>query len=129
MLVPTSATCPVGPCTALVGGTHHHLHNFLLGQAGIGGGLYNPLANYSYNPAPDIIVKAAFDASAGHYEVFGVVSQFRDRIFPCVVGISVTTPCPIDGSTNPSAAGAFNDSRTGGGIGANARWSFFYQAC
>ena len=124
VLVPTSATCPVGPCTALVGGTATTYTNFLLGQAGTSGGLYNPLANYSYNPAPDIIVKAALDALGGHYEVFGVISQFRDRIFPCVVGISLTAPCPIDGSTAPSAAGAFNDSRTGGGIGANARWSF-----
>ncbi|MGA8037498.1 MAG: hypothetical protein WA823_14000 [Candidatus Acidiferrales bacterium] len=124
VLVPTSATCPVGPCTALVGGTTTTYTNFLLGQAGVGGGLYNPLANYSYNPAPDIIVKAALDAFGGHYEVFGIVSQFRDRIFPCVVGVSVTTPCPIDGSTAPSAVGAFNDSRTGGGIGANARWHF-----
>ena len=98
VLVPTSATCPVGPCTALVGGTTTTYTNFLLGQAGVGGGLYNPLANYSYNPAPDIIVKAALDAFGGHYEVFGIVSQFRDRIFPCVVGVSVTTPCPIDGS-------------------------------
>jgi hypothetical protein len=122
VLVPTSATCPVGPCTALVGGTTTTYTNFLLGQAGVGGGLYNPLANYSYNSAPDIIVKAALDALGGHYEVFGVVSQFRDRIFPCVVGISATTPCPIDGSTTPSAVGAFNNSRTGGGVGANARW-------
>jgi hypothetical protein len=123
VLVPTSATCPVEPCTALVGGTTTTYTNFLLGQPGTSGGLYNPLANYSYNSAPDIIVKAALDALGGHYEVFGIVSQFRDRIFPCVVGVSVTTPCPIDGSTAPSAVGAFNDSRTGGGVGANARWS------
>ncbi len=125
VLVPTSTTCPVEPCTALVGGTTTTYTNFLLGQSGVGGGLFNPLANYSYNPAPDIILKAALDALGGHFEVFGIVSQFRDRIFPCVVGISPTNPCPIDLSTAPSAAGAFNDSRTGGGVGANARWHFF----
>jgi hypothetical protein len=124
VLVPTSATCPVEPCTALVGGATTTYTNFLIGQAGVGGGLYNPLANYSYNPAPDLVFKAALDALGGHYEVFGIVSQFRDRIFPCVAGISVTTPCPIDGSTAPSGVGAYNDSRTGGGIGANARWHF-----
>ena len=32
VLVPTSATCPVGPCTALVGGTPTTYTNFLLGQ-------------------------------------------------------------------------------------------------
>jgi hypothetical protein len=124
VLVPTSTACPVEPCTALVGGTPTVYTNFLIGQSGASGGLYNPLANYSYNPAPDIILKVALDALGGHYEVFGIVDQFRDRIFPCVVGISATTPCPIDGSTAPSGVGAFNDSRTGGGIGANARWSF-----
>ncbi|MGA7853837.1 MAG: hypothetical protein WCA15_10970 [Candidatus Acidiferrales bacterium] len=125
VLVPTSATCPVGPCTATVGGTTTTFTNFLLGQAGAGGGLYNPLGNYSYNPAPDLIFKAALEPGFGHYEVFGIVSQFRDRIFPCVVGISATSPCPIDGSTAPSGVGAFNNSRTGGGVGANARWSLF----
>ncbi|MGC2282679.1 MAG: hypothetical protein WA603_21885 [Candidatus Acidiferrales bacterium] len=125
VLVPTSATCPVGPCTAMVGGTTTTYTNFLLGQAGTGGGLFNPLANYSYNEAPDLIFKAVLEPGFGHYEVFGIVSQFRDRIFPCVVGISVTTPCPIDGATAPSGVGAFNNSRTGGGIGANARWNLF----
>ncbi len=125
VLVPTSASCPVEPCTATVAGTTTTYTNFLVGQAGTSGGLYNSLANYSYNKAPDVIFKAAFDPGFGHYEIFGVVSQFRDRIFPCVVGISVATPCPIDGSTVLSAVGAYNDSRTGGGIGANARWSFF----
>jgi hypothetical protein len=125
VLVPTSATCPVEPCTATVAGTTTTYTNFLLGSAGTSGGLYNPLANYSYNKAPDVIVKAVWEPGFGHYEVFGIVSQFRDRIFPCVVGISVATPCPIDGSTVLSAVGAYNDSRTGGGIGANARWSFF----
>jgi hypothetical protein len=125
VLVPTSATCPVEPCTATVAGTATTYTNFLLGQAGTSGGLYNPLANYSYNKAPDVIFKAVWEPGFGHYEVFGVVSQFRDRIFPCVVGISVATPCPIDGSTVLSAVGAYNNSRTGGGIGANARWSFF----
>ena len=53
------------------------------------------------------------------------MSRFRDRIFPCEVGVSATTPCPIDQSTVASAVGAFNDARTGGGAGANVRWSFF----
>ncbi|MGC2371997.1 MAG: hypothetical protein WA474_23205, partial [Candidatus Sulfotelmatobacter sp.] len=124
VLVPTSATCPVGPCTATVGGTTTTYTNFLVGQAGAGGGLYDSLANYSYNEAPDLIFKAALEPGFGHYEVFGIVSQFRDRIFPCVLA-TVASPCLVDGSTVPSAAGSFNDSRTGGGVGANARWSLF----
>jgi poly-beta-hydroxyalkanoate depolymerase len=33
---------------------------------------------------PDIIVKAAFEPGFGHYEIFGVMSRFRDRVYPCV---------------------------------------------
>ncbi len=94
---------------------HGNASNFLLGAPGTAGGLYNPTANYSFNSAPDFIVKAAFEPGWGHYEVFGVVSQFRDRVFPN--GTAAT----------PSAAGAFNDSRVGGGIGANARGSLFHK--
>jgi hypothetical protein len=92
---------------------HGNSSNFLIGAPGTAGGLFNPTANYSFNSAPDFVVKAAFEPGWGHYEVFGVVSQFRDRVFP-------------DGAAaTPSAAGAFNDSRVGGGIGANARGSLF----
>src|SRR5579864_8647507 len=62
---------------------HGNSSNFFLGAAGTSGGLYNPTANYSFNSAPDIIVKAALEPGFGHYELFGVVSQFRDRVYPC----------------------------------------------
>src|SRR5208282_5433976 len=119
----------VPPCTATVGGTTTVYTNFLLGATGASGGLYNPLANYSYNPGPDLVFKAALEPGFGHYEVFGVVSQFRDRIFPCEVGtITALTPCTFDTTiTAPSAADAYNDSRTGGGAGANARWNLFQK--
>src|SRR5258707_14816144 len=78
----------------------------------------------------DIIVKAAADPGFGHYEVFGIISTFRNRIFPCaVVGTNAgNTPapaaptvvtCPITGLTTRTAAGAFNDTRVGGGLGAS----------
>jgi hypothetical protein len=92
-------------------------------------------------------VKAAFDPGWGHYEVFGLVSQFRNRIYPCALNTpnaSVTTDadgntiavvqyatgssqvtCAASTATSPSAAGAFNDSRTGGGGGASARVPLF----
>jgi hypothetical protein len=130
VLVPNSTTCPAPAiCTALVGGTTTTYTNFLLGASGTGGGLFNPLANYSYNLAPDLIFKAVLEPGFGHYEVFGIVSQFRDRIFPCATATatSATPEClAIDPAiTAPSAVGASNDSRTGGGIGANARWNLF----
>lgn len=84
---------------------HGNASNFALGIPGNTVGLYNSLANYSLNVFPDIVVKGAFEPGWGHFEIFGVVSQFRDRIYP----------------SSTSAAGASNDHRTGGGIGANAR--------
>jgi hypothetical protein len=79
--------------------------NTLIAAPGDLSGLFNNQANYSFNQTPDFVVKAALDPGWGHYEVFGVVSTFRSRIFPCV-GASATTPC-------------------GGGIGVNARAPFF----
>jgi hypothetical protein len=108
--------------------------NTFLDAPGAGGGLFNfvDTTGYSVNKSPDFIVKAAVDPGFGHYEVFGIVSPFRNRVFPCgVVGTNTTdtapptTPttiaCPVDGSATPSAAGAFNDTRTGGGGGLNFR--------
>jgi hypothetical protein len=109
---PTGGTAVINPTTNV---------NFLLGQAGVGGGLYNSLGNYSYNPSPDFVAKLAFEPGFGHYEVFGVLSQFRDRAFPCVATPSASG-C---GGSATSAAGAFNDSQWTGGVGANVRWSLF----
>ncbi|PYX30979.1 MAG: hypothetical protein DMG77_08005, partial [Acidobacteria bacterium] len=119
--------------------THGNAANFLVGSAGSGGGLYNGAvtgcttsstgvttcsnaANYAFNPSPDIVAKVVFEPGFGHYEVFGVYSRFRDRVFPCV-DISATGTC--DGIVGPSAMGAFNSSKGGGGVGVNARWSLF----
>src|ERR1700758_4974690 len=95
--------------------------NVLIGQAGNSGGLYNPLANYSYNLAPDMIAKVAFEPGWGHYEVFGIARFFRDRIYPNE--IVTTNP---DGTTKitGTADGAFNDSTVGGGLGGSARAPF-----
>jgi hypothetical protein len=102
--------------------THGNGDNFLLGEAGASNS-YNTTANYTANPAPDIIVKAAFDPGFGHYEVFGLADRFTDRIFPCGEVAAATTVC--SGVTGPNAIGAFNASKEGGGVGANARWDFF----
>src|SRR5580700_5317247 len=67
--------------------THNNGANFLVGEQGTSGGLYNPaistcstnaaglttcspVANYSFNPSPDLIAKAVFEPGFGHYEVF-----------------------------------------------------------
>src|SRR5271156_6042199 len=58
-------------------------NNFLVGAPGTSGGLYNPTGTYAYNKTPDFVFKAALDPGWGHYEVFGVVGTFRDRVYPC----------------------------------------------
>jgi hypothetical protein len=105
-------------------------NNFLLGAFGTSGGLYNPLANYQYNPAPDFIVKAVLEPGFGHYELGGIFSDFRDRVFPCVTATAAFPICgtlPTSTTTTVpnqfSAAGAYNDNRAGGGVFANARWN------
>src|ERR1700759_662759 len=124
-----SVVQPTGGTTSLTGNT-------FLDAIGAGGGLFNfaDATGYSINKSPDIILKAALDPGFGHYEVFGIISTFRNRIYPCgVVGRNPTdtappaTPTSITcGSATPttvSSFGAFNDTRTGGGIGASARWT------
>ncbi len=93
---------------------------------------------YTVNKAPDLIFKAAADPGFGHYELFGIVSFFRDRIYPCgVVGtnandtVTPATPTNLTGNcTSPtptvvSSFGATNTSSTGGGFGASALWPLF----
>jgi hypothetical protein len=97
--------------------------NFLFGAYGTSSGLYNPLGNYGYNEAPDFVVKAVFEPGFGHYEIFGVVGEVHDRVFPCVPLTGTTAPAGCTSIT--SGAGAYNDSATTGGVGGNARWALF----
>jgi hypothetical protein len=94
---------------------HGQNANFLVGQFGSSGGTLNPVANYAFSTTPDFVFKAALEPGWGHYEVFGVVSTFRDRVFPNAT------------AEIPSTLGAFNDHRAGGGIGANARVPLFHK--
>lgn len=106
--------------------SHNNAANFLVGAAGTGGGLYNLNANYSFNPSPDVVAKLAFEPGFGHYEIFGVYSRFRDRIFPCE-DIAAATVCGTATKAGPNATTAFNSSKDGGGFGANVRWSFAHK--
>ncbi|MGA2456987.1 MAG: hypothetical protein ABSF85_05435 [Terriglobales bacterium] len=102
--------------------THGNADNFLLGEAGDGKS-YNSLGTYTANPAPDIIAKASFDPGFGHYEIFGLVDRFADRIFPCVLNYG-TAACGTLKAAPTNAINAYNASKEGGGLGANARWRF-----
>lgn len=108
--------------------------NAFVDGPGSGGGLLNfsDTTGYSFNKSPDFIVKAAADPGWGHYELFGIFSAFRNRVYPCaVVGTNAadTTPpatptsitCPVNNSTTSSSVGAYNDTRPGGGFGGSLR--------
>jgi len=105
--------------------THGASNNYLIGAAGANGGLLPSVNNFTYNAAPDFVVKAAFEPVANtHFEVFGIARTFRSRVYPCALTPAGET-CPTDttglGIVGPSGVGAFNDKRFAGGVGANAR--------
>jgi hypothetical protein len=91
--------------------------NFFIGNLGAGSGLYNLSTNYSNNVAPDVIVKGTWDkAHVAHLEVGGLARWFRDRYYP---NQTLATP---------SAAGAQNNTKVGGGAFANIRVSASHWA-
>jgi hypothetical protein len=103
--------------------THNNVSNYLLGEAGATNTNNAFNGTYTANPAPDLIAKIAFDPGFGHYEIFGLVDRFTDRVFPCAEGFATNPVC----AANPAAAstlGVYNASKEGGGVGANARWAF-----
>jgi len=103
---------------------------FLVGGVGAGGGLLNfvDTTGYSNNKTPDFIVKAVSEPGWGHYEVYGIISTFRDRIYPCgPAATAILLPAVCDtgaggAAVGASAVGQFNKSSVGGGVGVNARF-------
>ena len=111
-----------GPQTTYA--NHNSGNNFFFNTAGAGGGLFNfvDTTGYTANKSPDFLVKAALDPGWGHYEVVGILSPFRSRVYPCgALSVTLPTGCA---ATN-SVTGAFNDTRIGGGVGATARFPLF----
>jgi hypothetical protein len=111
-----------GPQTTLaLRGTGPYLANFFVNAPGAGGGLFNAFdsTGYTVNRAPDLLVKATLDPGWGHYEVVGILSDFRNRVYPC--GASRGTPLAAGCASATAVTGAFNDSRVGGGVGFTAR--------
>ena len=80
--------------------------NYVFGSTGTGGGLLNPTANYSFNYSPDFVVKMALEPGWGHWELFGIERNFRDRIYP-------------------TGASAYNDVKNGAGVGGGFRGPLF----
>ncbi len=96
--------------------------DYAFGGSGNLSGLYNNQGTYSFNAMPDFIFKAAAEPGFGHYEVFAILSRYRDRVYPCEEATSAFTGLlPANCGGSASAAGAYNDSLTAGGFGANGR--------
>jgi hypothetical protein len=118
------AVAAENPQTLNVAG-HNLPTNFIIGSAGNAGGLYNSagtsaastnVAQYSANLAPDLIAKVVYESPKfGHYELFGISSFFRDRVFP------------HDTGSAPSSVGAYNDNTVGGGVGGGFRIPTFQK--
>jgi hypothetical protein len=104
------------PQTPNIGG--HNLAATVYQQAGNSSGLYNPTANYSYNYAPDLVAKIAYEPGFGHFELFAIGSFFRARAYPNA--ISYVTGSAVANLTDPTQ-GAFTSKTQGGALGLNAR--------
>jgi len=80
------------------------------------------IANYSFNAAPDLIVKAAIDPGLGHYELIAIGRYAHETVFPgvttdalkfggqtdVVTGKAVTAKATADGNfTNTIPLGGF----------------------
>jgi hypothetical protein len=93
------------------------------------------VANISFNEAPDVIVKAAFDPGWGHYELIGIAGFAHETVYPGVTQNSVKYGGIADiegydvGVSTPGAAvlakstttGSYSDNITLGGIGGSFR--------
>ena len=118
-LTPTCQSTATTPVTAAGVTTQTAVpcpSNYVLGAVGTSGGLYNPTATYSYNLAPDVIAKLAYQNSFGHFELFGIGRFFRNRVYP---GPNLAAGVVTAGAT--STVGAFNNSAVGGGVGGGYR--------
>jgi hypothetical protein len=85
------------------------------------------IANYSFNIMPDIIIKGAYDASFGHFEVFGVGRYAHETVYPGETtngNLYGGLKDIVTGATVAPAlttAGSYNNKIALGGIGASGR--------
>jgi hypothetical protein len=90
------------------------------------------IANISFNQAPDVIVKAAFDPGWGHYEIIGIAGFAHETVYPGVTTNSVKYGGQADimgfnGATpgakfaSSTTVGHYADSIVLGGFGASLR--------
>ena len=103
----SSASTGAPACTTTISGTTASTSCSTL--------VYPETTTYAINPAPDLLVKAAFDPGWGHYEIFGIGRFFRDRIF------DYTSTTSASGAVTNTVNNAYNNTVAGGGIGGSLR--------
>jgi hypothetical protein len=133
-------TCTYNPVTGLTPCTTTYT------ASGVAIPVYNTIyantniANYSFNQAPDVLMKLALDPGWGHYEVFGIGGFVHETVYPGVTTNSTKygtstgiydIECPSgksNGSTacapvvaNSTTAGYYENSIKLGGFGASLR--------
>jgi hypothetical protein len=87
------------------------------------------ITNISFNAIPDILVKAAFDPSFGHFEVFGIGRYAHETVYPGETtngNLYGGLKDIVTGATVAPAlttAGSYNNSIALGGLGASGRVS------
>jgi hypothetical protein len=88
------------------------------------------ISNYSFNEAPDVLVKAAFDPGFGHYEVFGIASFAHEQVYPNVTidrlkfggQTDIVNGANIGGLyAAANTTGAYTNSIVLGGVGGSMR--------
>ena len=85
------------------------------------------LANISFNEAPDMIIKAAFAPSFGHFEVFGIARLAHETVYPGETTnsnlyggiVDIKTGLPVAPAL--SSANSYANKVTLGGMGASLR--------
>jgi hypothetical protein len=125
------STCT--PATSIVNYTNQAENNSTGGVVDVAIPVYKTLngcadlATISFNQAPDLHIKAAFDPGIGHYEVFGIAGFAHETVYP-----GETTTSNLYGGNKEvstgvavapalTTAGYFNNSLKVGGMGASAR--------
>jgi multidrug efflux pump subunit AcrA (membrane-fusion protein) len=112
--------------------------NLLLGSYGSNGGAYNgggtytisgnvpavgAAANYSFNLAPDIIAKIAYEPKfGGHFEAYGLARFLQYRNYVGYKSTSTFNPTTGVTSVTITYTSAYNDQTVGGGVGGSFRY-------
>jgi hypothetical protein len=121
------------PATSIVNYTNQVENNSAGGVVDIAVPVYKTvngcanIANISFNDAPDVLMKAAFDPGWGHYEVFGIMGFAHETIYPGETTNSylyggnkeITTGAVVAPAL--TSAGHYSNSIVVGGVGGSLR--------